>query len=99
VTDHPLTIGVDPATTLFNGNVSPSYYANDLSPDQLLTYVLDHPADFGGTLGTAGPYGLTAFNAVGAYLTDQIPGYDFDPSRHARHPFHNPNSPQLPMAS
>lgn len=73
------TIGVDPATAMFNGNMSPNYYANNLSPDQLLTYVLDHPSDFGGTLGTAGPYGLTAFNAVGAYLTDQIPGYFFDP--------------------
>jgi hypothetical protein len=74
------TIGVDPSTTMFNGNVSPNYYANDLSPDQLLTYVLNHPANFGGTLGTARPYGLTAFNAVGAYLTAQIPGYSFDPS-------------------
>lgn len=74
------TIGIDPTTALFNGNVSPNYYANDLSPDQLLTYVLNHPADFGGSLGTAGPFGLTAFNAVGAYLTSQIPGYTFDPS-------------------
>jgi hypothetical protein len=31
-------------------------------------------------LGTADPYGLTAFNAVGAYLTDLIPGYSFDPA-------------------
>ena len=74
------TIGVDPATATFNGNVSPNFYANDLGPDQLLTYVLNNPNDFGGQLGTAGPYGLTAFNAVGAYLTDQIPGYHFDPS-------------------
>jgi hypothetical protein len=74
------TIGVDPATTTFNGNVSPNFYANDLSPDRLLTYVLNNPNDFGGQLGTAGPYGLTAFNAVGAYLTEQIPGYQFDPN-------------------
>ena len=74
------TIGVDPTTATFNGNVSPNFYANDLSPDQLLTYVLNHPSDFGGKLGTAGPYDLTAFNAVGAYLTDQIPGYQFDPT-------------------
>jgi hypothetical protein len=74
------TIGVDPTTAMFNGNVSPDYYANDLSADQLLTYVLNHPGDYGGALGTAGPYDLTAFNAVGAYLTDQIPGYQFDPS-------------------
>jgi hypothetical protein len=75
-----MTIGVDPATAVFNSYVSPNYYANDLVPNQLLTYVLNHPSDFGGTLGTAGPYNLTAFNAVGAYLTDQIPGYQFDPS-------------------
>jgi hypothetical protein len=74
------TIGIDPTTAMFNGNVSPNYYANDLTPDRLLKYVLDNPSDFGGNLGTAGPYGLTAFNAVGAYLTDQIPGYSFDPS-------------------
>ncbi len=71
-------IGVDQTTAMFNGNVSPNFYANNLSPDQLLTYVLNHPTDFGGTLGTAGPYGLTAFNAVGAYLTNLIPGYQYD---------------------
>ena len=74
------TIGIDPLTAAFNGSVSPDFYANDLSPDQLLTYVLNHPGDFGGSLGTAGPFGLTAFNAVGAYLTNQISGYQFDPS-------------------
>jgi hypothetical protein len=73
-------IGVDPTTTMFNGNVSTAFYANNLSPDQLLTYVLNHPSAYGGTLGTAGPYGLTAFNAVGAYLTSLIPGYSFDPT-------------------
>jgi hypothetical protein len=74
------TIGVDPLTTMFNGNVSPAFYANDLSTDQLLTYVLNHPTDFGGQLGTAPPYDLTAFNATGAYLTSLIPGYYFEPS-------------------
>lgn len=71
------TIGVDPTTALFNGNVSPAFYANDINPDELLTYVLNHPGSYGGTLGTAGPYGLTAFNATAAYLTNQIPGYSF----------------------
>ena len=66
---------------MFNGNVSPNYCANDRSPDRTLTFVLNNPNQFGGRLGTAGPYGLTAFNATGAYLTDQIPGYTFDPSR------------------
>lgn len=74
------TIGINPLTTYFNGNVSTNYYANNLATDQLLTYVLNHPGAFGGTLGTAGPYDLTAFNAVGAYLTDLIPGYKFDSS-------------------
>lgn len=72
-------IGVDPTTAMFNGFVSPPFYANDLSPDQLLTFVLNNPPMYGGTLGTAGPYGLTAFNATGAYLTSLIPGYTFDP--------------------
>ncbi len=75
-----MTIGVDPFTAMFNGYVSPNYYANDLTTNVLLTDVLNNPGVFGGKLGTAEPYGLTAFNAVGAYLTDQIPGYSFDPS-------------------
>jgi hypothetical protein len=74
------TIGVDPLTAMFNGNVSPLFYANNINPDALLTYVLNNPGSYGGSLGTAGPYGLTAFNAVGAYLTSLIPGYQFDPS-------------------
>jgi len=29
---------------------------------------------------TSGPFSLTPFNATGAFLTDNIPGYDFDAS-------------------
>lgn len=74
------TIGVDPLTAMFNDYVSPAFYANDIAPDRLLTYVLNNPGSFGGQLGTAGPFGLTANNAVGAYLTSLVPGYYFDPS-------------------
>jgi len=28
----------------------------------------------------SGPFGLSPFNATGAFLTDNIPGFDFDPA-------------------
>ncbi len=79
-------VGVDRATALFNGAVSTAYYGQDLSPDQLLQYVLDHPQTYSGpgVLGTdptKTTVALNAFNATGAYLTDRIPGYRFDETK------------------
>ncbi len=73
-------IGVDQLTTLFNGNVSTSYYGADLDPDVLLTTVLGNAPTYSGAplQGTGIPCALNAFNATGAYLTDKIPGYHFD---------------------
>jgi len=61
---------------LFNQTVVPDFYANTSSADPNLGTVLTTPGanTFGGA---ADPYGLNAHNATGAFLTDQIPGYDF----------------------
>jgi hypothetical protein len=64
-------------TDLFNSTVVPDFYdtASVANPD--LTTVLTTPG--ANTFGAgSGPYGLNAFNAVGAYLTNLIPGYQFD---------------------
>ena len=61
---------------LFNGTVVPTFYDTALNPDQTLLYILANPP--GGP--ASGPFGLTPFNATGAFLTDNIPGFDFDPS-------------------
>lgn len=69
---------------LFNSTVVPDFYDTALSfttngknpvtyTDPTLQNVLDNPS-----AGSAsGPYGITPFNATGAYLTDDIPGYQF----------------------
>jgi len=94
---------VDRTTAMFNGNVSTAFYGNNLATDQLLQYVLDHASSYGGTLGavagtdsrTQPPNAaLTAFNATGAYLTDHVPGYSFDPTFAA-----NDNSDTCPIDS
>jgi hypothetical protein len=60
------TIGVTPPGPLYNDVISDPKVVG--SPT--LLDVLNAPQTYGGA----------AFNAVGAYLTDLIPGYVFDPS-------------------
>jgi hypothetical protein len=67
-------------TDLFNSTVVPSFYATASGANPTLIEVLTTPGanTFGGP---DNPYGLNAFNATGAFLTDQIPGYTFDPDK------------------
>lgn len=61
---------------LFNDTVVPDFYDTASSANPTLSTVLNTPG--ANTFGAAsGPYGLNAFNATGAYLTEQIPGYSF----------------------
>lgn len=70
-------IGVD-KYDLFNDIVVPDFYATASSDDPTLIQVLTTPG--ANTFGSAAaPYGLNAFNATGAALTNRIPGFDFDP--------------------
>ncbi len=71
-------------TDLFNNTVVPSFYDTAFTSVALpsgptLIQVLTTPGanTFGGA---SNPYGLNAFNATGAFLSDNIPGYTFDPS-------------------
>lgn len=74
----------------FNGNVSFAFYGADLAGDPSLNTVL---TTTGGTYKGPGVAGtdprsdpsqggvaLKAFNAAGAFLTDHIPGFTFDPA-------------------
>jgi hypothetical protein len=67
---------------LFNSTVYDGFYGAAFAADPTLNTVL---TTSGGTYkgapvpGTLG-YSLNAFNATGAFLTDNIPGYDFDPT-------------------
>ncbi len=71
-------IGTSPTET-FNTTVVPDFYATASSEDPTLQTVLGTPG--ANTYGAAdAPYGLNAYNATGAYLTDNIPGYRFDPA-------------------
>jgi hypothetical protein len=69
---------------VFNGAVSPAFYANDISPaGTTLTQVLN--AKSANTYGkAAGPFGLNPFNAVGAYLTSKLAGYEFTSGAYAQ---------------
>ncbi|MFC3492840.1 hypothetical protein [Glycomyces rhizosphaerae] len=70
-------------TDRFNATVVPGYYDTASAADPTLTQVLTTPG--ANTYGAASaPHGLNAFNATGAFLTDQIPGYSFDPARMAQ---------------
>ena len=73
-------VGVDRTSALFNGNVSTHYYGADLDPDVFLQTVLDNPQTYSGSplQGTGVACALNPFNATGAYLTDKIPGFQFD---------------------
>ena len=64
---------------LFNSTVYPSFYGTLLVGDPTLNTVL---TTSGNTYKGPGspPLGLNPFNATGAFLTDNIPGFDFDPA-------------------
>jgi hypothetical protein len=65
-------------TDFFNDTVVPGFYDTASAADPTLIEVLTTPG--ANTFGAeSGPYGLNAFNATGAFLTDQIPGFSFDP--------------------
>jgi hypothetical protein len=66
-------------TDLFNATVVPNFYDTALGADPTLYTTLTDTAYKSGQL-TSGPYNLTPFNATGAFLTNNIPGFDFDPS-------------------
>ncbi len=71
-------IGVD-KTDLFNDVVVPDFYATASAADPSLITVLTTPG--ANTFGSAdAPFGLNAFNATGAALTQMIPGFVFDPT-------------------
>jgi hypothetical protein len=60
----------------FNATVVPNFYDTASAADPTLNTVLTTPG--ANTFGAAsGPYGVNAFNATGAFLTDNIPGFDF----------------------
>jgi hypothetical protein len=75
-------------TDPFNGNVSLTFYGTDLNPAVDLATVLTTtgstykgPGDAGTDPRTQPPNALlNPFNATGAYLTDLIPGYTYDPT-------------------
>jgi hypothetical protein len=70
---------------LFNNTVVPDFYdtANANASLTIGTVLTDTGGPGGANKygAASGPYSLNAFNAVGAYLTDQIPGFSFDPTR------------------
>ena len=62
---------------LFNTTVVPAgFYDKTFVADPTLKTVLDNPNIYSGK--PSGPLGLNAFNATGAFLTNNIPGYSFD---------------------
>jgi hypothetical protein len=65
---------------LFNDTVVPGFYDTASGDNPTLEQVLN--ASGANTFGAASdPYGLNAFNATGAFLTDNIPGFMFDPDQ------------------
>jgi hypothetical protein len=63
-------------TDLFNTTVVPNFYDTASGADPTLNTVLTTPG--ANTFGSASaPYGMNAFNATGAYLTDLIPGFNY----------------------
>ncbi len=68
-------IGVS-RSALFNVTVVPDFYDTASPADPTLQTVLNTPG--ANTFGApSDPFGLNAFNATGAYLTNKIPGYAF----------------------
>jgi hypothetical protein len=66
-------------TALFNETVYDYFYGATFVADPTLATVLGNAPTYSGPplAGTSG-LALNAFNATGAYLTDQIPGFHFD---------------------
>jgi hypothetical protein len=62
---------------LFNSTVIPNFYATAFGADPTLNTTLTDNAYRSGQLAD-NPFGLTPFNATGAFLSDNIPGFDFD---------------------
>jgi hypothetical protein len=65
--------------SLFNSTVVPNFYDTTFDADPTLFTTLNDTTYKSGQL-TSGPFGLTPFNATGAFLTNNIPGFQFDPS-------------------
>lgn len=70
-------IGHSPSE-LFNSTVFDYWFGATFLVNPTLQNVLDDPPTYSGppVAGTSG-YALNAFNATGAFLTNDIPGYDF----------------------
>jgi hypothetical protein len=66
-------------TELFNDTVYPVWYGATFVQNPTLDTVLNDAPTYSGPplAGTSG-YALNAFNATGAFLTDNIPGFHFD---------------------
>jgi hypothetical protein len=74
-------------TDLFNSTVFPTFYGATFAVNPTLNTVLTTsggtykgPGVSGTDPRTADPNALNAFNATGAFLTDHIPGYSYDPA-------------------
>jgi hypothetical protein len=66
-------------TELFNATVYDAWYGATFVADPTLGTVLgDAPTYSGPTLAGTSGYALNAFNATGAFLTNNIPGFAFD---------------------
>jgi len=65
--------------TLFNTSVYDTWYGATFAANPTLETVLNNAPTYSGppVPGTSG-YALNAFNATGAYLTNNIPGYSFN---------------------
>jgi hypothetical protein len=61
-------------TDSFNDTVAAAGFYPEIAPDQTLDYVLNNNNEYG----QAGQYNLTGSNAVGAFLSSQIPGWTWD---------------------
>ncbi len=81
-------VNVDRTTATFGSTVAvdanfvatdATAVAND-SPVLLQTILTDATTYSGPAIGTFYGWSANAFNLSGAWLTDQIPGFDFDPS-------------------
>jgi hypothetical protein len=71
--------GFNRNTALFNATVFPVWFGGTFGADPTLQTVLTNAPTYSGppNPGTSG-YPLNAFNATGAMLTDNIPGFNFD---------------------
>jgi hypothetical protein len=67
--------------SLFNDTVVPDFYdtASGLNPTIIDVLTFQGPGGANHFGAASAPFGLNAFNATGAYLTNLIPGFQFDP--------------------